>query len=57
MKHKTLKQEMDALIKSANEAYLANYAAILNAPATPEFERLRLLNDNLRKAIVRAKQA
>jgi hypothetical protein len=57
MKQKTLKQELNALIQAANEAYLANYAAMLNAPKTPEFEHLRLLNDNLRKAIVRAKQA
>ena len=57
MKQKKLKQELNALIQAANEAYLANYAAMLNAPKTPEFEHLRLLNDNLRKAIVRAKQA
>ena len=47
--------ELEAITASANEAYLAFFAATMNAPKTPEFNRLREINDNLRKAIVRAK--
>jgi len=47
--------ELQTLIKTANTAYTAFYAAMLNAPQTPEVERLRSINDTLRQAIVTAK--
>lgn len=49
--------ETKNLIEAANTAYLAFYAATLNAPKTPEFERLRAVNDELRQAIVHARNA
>ena len=47
--------ELEAITTAANAAYLTFQAAIMNAPNTPEFNRLREVNDDLRKAIVRAK--
>jgi hypothetical protein len=47
--------ELEAITTVANAVYIAFYAAIMNAPNTPEFNRLREVNDDLRKAIVRAK--
>ncbi len=44
--------ELQALRESANVAYLTFYAALLNAPSTPEFNRLRTVLDNLRKSVV-----
>lgn len=47
--------ELESITAAANEAYLAFFTATMNAPKTPEFNRLREISDNLRKAIVRAK--
>jgi hypothetical protein len=47
--------ELKTLTKVANEAYLAFFAATLNAPNTPEFKRLKEINDHLRQAVVSAK--
>jgi hypothetical protein len=47
--------ELKTLTAAANEAYLAFFAATMNAPQTPEFNRLREVNNNLRQAIVNAK--
>lgn len=49
--------ELEQLTKAANEAYVAFHAATLNAPKTPEFQQLRSVFDNLRVAIVSAKNA
>lgn len=48
------KTELESLIAAANSSYLTIFAATLYAPSTPEFNRLREVNDNLRKALVRA---
>lgn len=54
MKNNEITIELKALTEAARVAYLAYFAAILYAPKTAEFNRLREINDNLRRAIVQA---
>lgn len=47
-------RELRALASSANELYLAVFAATLFSKDTPEMRRIKMIADNLRVAIVSA---
>ena len=51
----TAAAELESITTAAAETHLAIFAATLNAPKTPEFERLREINRTLADAITRAK--
>ena len=49
--------ELKRLVKTSNDAYLAFFAALINAPQTPEFNRLRTVLNDLRESVIHAKNS
>lgn len=52
---RNIQADLENLLKAANQSFCSIHAALGTEPSTPEFNRLRAVNEELRKAIVQAK--